>query len=347
MSSIIKDVIYRFVPIPELCQKFIDTPEFNRLRRIKQLGLASYVYPSAVHTRFEHCIGVMHMAGKFVDVLMSSSEPPKDLGGSADPLDDLSQDPLSCSYIPAISQREKELVQLAGLYHDVGHVAFSHLTDYILEEKKVDKSLAHHENRSILILKQVNNRIKKLSKREVKMVSKMILGDTEGEEKPFLFEIVSNKAFGLDVDRLDYVQRDLYHVGMPCFQADYILECLRIKDGRLSVLRKAKYEIEMMFEARRRLLLLVCRHKTTMKAEKLIREAMERLDLSESWFRDNWLSFDDGKVHCLMEEKCPDILDRMYGRNWPEITEEEKMKNLSCVKRDEIDEQLSQVFWYD
>src|SRR3989344_7627502 len=162
---IIKDCIYRFITVPELCEKFINTVEFQRLRHIKQLGLSFYVCPGAVHTRFEHCVGVMHLAGKVVDKLRIAEK-------SA-----------------VISEREKELVQLAGVLHDVGHVAFSHLFDYILKEEKEEKDkiipeLSTHEMRSVLILNRINSRLKLLSPKEEESVGKMILGLDEKEEKP-------------------------------------------------------------------------------------------------------------------------------------------------------------------
>lgn len=318
MTTLIKDVIHRFSRVPNLCKIFMDTPEFNRLRRIKQLGLAHYVYPSATHTRFEHCVGVMCIAGKVID--------------------NLNQDIL-------ITQREKELVQLAGLLHDVGHVAFSHLMDYILEEQKVDKWYVHHEARSCFILKQINSRVKVLTEIEENMVCKMILGDISGEEKPFLFEIVNNKAFGLDVDRLDYLQRDMYHTGMPCFQADYILECLRVKNNRLAVLRKAKPEIEMLYEARKRLLTLICRHRTVMKAEKMMRNAIKKLEITGEWFSNNWLKLDDYRIHCMIEDQIPEFLDSVYMRNWPKIDEETRFDHVTHISRDDIDKQLEKVNW--
>ncbi len=315
-QTIIKDVIHRFARVPELCKKFMDTPEFNRLRRIKQLGLAYYVFPSATHTRFEHCVGTMFIAGKVIDVL----------GG--------------------VTEREKELVQLAAFAHDVGHTAFAHLADSILIEKGVRDELVHHENRSIFILKQVNSRLKLLTDREIEMVSKMILGDIRNEEKPFLFEIVSNKTYGLDVDRLDYLQRDMYYTGMPCFQADYIIECMRIKDGRLAVLKKARSELEMMFCARRRLFMLVCRHKTVMKVEKIIREIIDKLGIIGDWFETNWIALDDFRIHCMMEDRFPELLNRIYTRDWPDVDIDERFKHVHFITREEIDSQLDNVLWF-
>jgi len=318
MSVIIKDVIHRFAKVPTLCRAFMDTPEFNRLRRIKQLGLAHYVYPSATHTRFEHSIGVMCLAGKVADILGSTVAP-----------------------------REKELLQLSGLFHDAGHVAFSHLMDYILEEKNIQAWYAHHENRSVFIVKKINSRLGLLTEREENMVAKMILGDTNGEEKPFLFEIVNNKAFGLDVDRMDYLQRDMYHTGMPCFQADYILECIGLKDNRLAVRQKAKAEIAMMYEARKRLLTLVCRHKTVMKAEKIMREAINRLGITGEWFEHNWMSLDDGRVESCIEDSFPELLNAVYIRAWPEVDETSRFNHISSISREDIDIQLTRVNWID
>ena len=59
----IKDCIYRFISVPDICIPFINHPIFQSLRRKRQLGMAHYLYPSAVHTRFEHSLGVMHLAG--------------------------------------------------------------------------------------------------------------------------------------------------------------------------------------------------------------------------------------------------------------------------------------------
>lgn len=322
--TIIKDAIYGFIHIPDLCRQFIDTPEFQRLRRIRQLGLAYFVYPSAVHTRFEHCLGVMHLAGKVADKLVSRG-------------------------VTRVTPREKELLQLAGLLHDVGHVAFSHLFDYILEELNPDEqgSLANHEDRSIFILKQINSRLHLLTENEETMVSKMIHGDTSSEERPFLYEIINNKEFGLDVDRLDYLQRDLYHTGSPCFQADYILECIDIKDNNLAVRLKAKPEIEMMYESRKRLLLLICRHKTVMKVEHLMRQAVEMLNITGEWFEHNWLKLDDYRIYCMMEDKCPNLLHKIYTRDWPIIDPEKRLLHIKHIDRNDIDEQINKVRWTD
>lgn len=314
---LIKDVIHRFATVPELCKKFIDTPEFNRLRRIKQLGLAYYVYPSATHTRFEHSIGVMTVTGKICDRI-------------------------------GISGRPKELVQLAALIHDSGHVAFSHLFDYILIEKKIDSPLIHHEQRSICILKEINARLNLLTDEEVETVSKMILGDNSDTKEPYLYEIVSG-VFGLDSDRLDYLQRDSYHTGLPCFQGDYIIECLGVKDGHLALRRKGREELELLFMTRKRLFTIVYRHKTVLKIEKIVREAIDRLDISKEWFEKNWLKLDDGKMYCLLQDVAADLIEKIETRDWSGIEEEdesERFNHVTCITKEDIESQMKKVVWF-
>lgn len=242
MKFIIKDPIYRFVTINDFFKPIIDSPEFQRLRYCKQLGFDYLVYPSAVHSRFEHSLGVMHLAGVLIRVLREYVE---------------------------ITEEEEQLVKLAGLMHDVGHFSHSH---FIRSED--------HELRSIILLKQINNRIKILTEKQIEQVSDMILGKYQDkEEKSFLYEIINNEK-GIDVDRLDYLQRDSYHTGMPLFQPDYIIECTTVEKGRLCWKTKAKTEIERMYTTREKMFQTVYRHKTVVKIEKVIRYILKKYHIT-------------------------------------------------------------------
>lgn len=245
----VKDCIYRFVDIDDFFTAFIDTPEFQRLRHIKQLGFDYLVYPSAVHTRFEHSLGVMHLTSLIIQVLRNFVE---------------------------ISEREEQLVKLAALYHDIGHAAFSHF--FHSED---------HEIRSILILKQVNQRLKLLTETEIEQVGDMILGQYQDKgDKSFLYEIVNNEK-GIDTDRMDYLARDAYHTGMHSFQSDYIIKCAMVKDGRLCWQEKAKPEIERMYETRTRMFEVVYRHKTVLKIEQIIRYILKKYEIEIDPFTDD------------------------------------------------------------
>lgn len=270
-ERIIKDCIYGHITVPPLCSVFMDQEEFQRLRRIKQLGNVSRVYPSATHTRFEHSIGVMHLAGKMCEQLGLSK-----------------------------GNRFRELIQLAGLYHDIGHLPYSHLFDSILsiiliekmddtydnddndnEEreniKRKDITInTHHEIRSLELFLGVSKRLRLLSTLEEDFVCNCIRGKVEESFSqnyqtqlqlyninPYYFQIVASSATGVDVDKLDYLCRDAYHTGMPSFQADYIICNAMIHPTKKNIIfnRKAYHDIKNMFEMRERMHELVYQHK--------------------------------------------------------------------------------------
>lgn len=124
-SKIFNDPVYGFVSVPYgLVLDLIDHPFFQRLRRIRQLGLASYVYPGALHTRFHHALGALHLMQQSIEVLRS-----KDV---------------------AISDEEAEATCVAILLHDIGHGPFSHALEHTLVN-------LHHEDLSSLLMQDLNS----------------------------------------------------------------------------------------------------------------------------------------------------------------------------------------------
>jgi len=255
--KIIKDCIYGHIHLSELCMLFMDVYEFQRLRRIRQLGVAHYAYPSAVHTRLEHSIGVMHLAGKMVDQLRN--------------------------YV-FISDRTKDLIQLAGMYHDIGHFAYSHLFDVFLEKinekEKLDGvfRLTRHELRSVYFLNQVNNRLKLLTEDERQFVEDAIRGYVRDENFTYLYQIVCNAECGIDVDKMDYLRRDSYHTGFPGFHSDYIISNAVIDSSKhIAFKRKTLSSLEDLFMTRRRMYENVYQHHTNLKVDKIYFCAMTTL----------------------------------------------------------------------
>ncbi|KAG5507411.1 hypothetical protein JIQ42_07707 [Leishmania sp. Namibia] len=180
---IILDRIYEHISLPPLIVAAIDTPAFQRLRSLHQLGASSFLYPGAVHTRFEHSIGVAHMART---LLLNFRHHQPDLG---------------------LSEVDIELGMLAGLFHDVGHGPFSHLFEDVISRRCGIEF--NHEDMSEKIARRVLGDL--IPQRHVDVVvglmrGKALLGITYGE-------IISNKRNGIDVDRLDYFIRD----SMCCF----------------------------------------------------------------------------------------------------------------------------------
>ena len=252
MNRIVKDCIYKYVKISPLCGLFLDQPEFQRLRRIKQLGNVHRVYPSAVHTRFEHSIGVMHLAGKVSKQL-------------------------------SIDKRISELIKLAGLYHDIGHMPYSHLFDKVLKLIKPTSIALEHEDRSVSTFLKVSKRLNVLTEKEEEFICACIKGEYLPNYDRYLFQIVSG---GVDIDRLDYLCRDSYHAGMPSFQANYIILNMNINENKdLCFNLKAKEDIKDMFETRRRMHELVYQHHVSLQYDTMyicmILKIKDELDFEE------------------------------------------------------------------
>ena len=279
-ERIIKDCVHNFITVPNRIAPFIDVPEFQRLRRVKQLGNVSRVFPSATHMRFEHSLGVMHLAGKLCDVLK-------------------------------VDKRIKELIQLAGLFHDVGHGPYSHLYDHILYIVRPSHMLNDHEDRSVKIFLDVSKRLNILDNKEEEFVCACITGFHLIGYDPYLFQIISSPV---DVDRLDYLCRDSLHTGLPSFQYEYIILNATITHNKtLGFRRKAYEDIKDMFQTRERLHKLVYQTKVSLEYDTLykcmISKLKDELDFNEL--------LDDYELDTILRkhEKTKDMYYKMECRN--------------------------------
>ncbi|CCW71243.1 unnamed protein product [Phytomonas sp. Hart1] len=179
----ILDRVYEHITLPPLVVAAIDTPFFQRLRSLHQLGASSFLYPGAVHTRFEHSIGVAHMART---LLQNFQRHQPDLG---------------------LDEADIHIGMLAGLLHDVGHGPFSHLfEDVVLKRFGIE---FNHEDMSERIARCILRPL--IPQPHVDAVINLMRG-VAAPHVPYS-EIVSNKRNGVDVDRLDYFIRD----SMCCF----------------------------------------------------------------------------------------------------------------------------------
>ena len=196
-GKVFGDRIHDFITIPPLLVAFIDTPEFQRLRGLRQLGSTHYLYPGATHTRFEHSVGVAFLAGVMVRHIRKN------------------QPDLELNF------RDEMCVMLAGLCHDLGHGPFSHLFEEFVNRNRERKW--RHEEMSVKVFDYI---IQKrnicfedfgLLEEDKTFVAHLIKGNAPGKKpkmgtrsdmKRFLFDIVSNRRNGIDVDKLDYFMRD-------------------------------------------------------------------------------------------------------------------------------------------
>ena len=172
----IRDPLYGFVDLSEIETNLLDTPVFRRLHFIKQLSHAYVVYPSAIHTRFEHSLGCVYIANKMCTELNFDDD-------------------------------RREIVRISALLHDIGHGPFSHLFEQII--KKINPKLSEpHEVISRIIINEdhdIDAILKEKKQRVIELLEKKRTADWESSGKSLSSDIVSS---GLDADKLDYLRRD-------------------------------------------------------------------------------------------------------------------------------------------
>ncbi|MDX1902527.1 MAG: HD domain-containing protein [Thermonemataceae bacterium] len=236
-GKILNDPVHGFINIPNgIIFELIEHPYFQRLRRIRQLGLADFVYPGALHTRFHHAIGVMHLMGVALDTIQYKGH--------------------------SVSTEEREAAQIAALLHDIGHSPLSHSL-----ENTILQGIAH-EKLSLWIMQKLNAQFSGALDLAIKIF-------TNQYAKKYLHQLVSSQ---LDVDRLDYLQRDCFFTGVSegAIGGDRILKMLNVVDNNLVVEEKGIYSVENFLTARRLMYWQVYLHKTAISAEKMVMQVMRR-----------------------------------------------------------------------
>jgi HD superfamily phosphohydrolase len=215
----IRDPIHVFVHVTNEERRLIDSRFFQRLRHIQQLSLTSLVYPSATHTRFEHSLGVMELASRAFDVLMSN----------------LTDEVRNAVSLPGNLDYWKGVLRLAALCHDLGHLPFSHSAEGELLPEGWD-----HERLTAQLVLSPEMKEEVWDKLDTPVrpedVAKLALGPkkakTLGQDlttwEAILSEIITGDAFG--VDRMDYLLRDSHHAGVPYGRFDQyrLVDSLRV-----------------------------------------------------------------------------------------------------------------------
>ncbi|WP_080054509.1 HD domain-containing protein [Spirosoma aerolatum] len=236
-KKILNDPVYGFITIPsELLYDLVEHPYFQRLRRIKQLGLSEYVYPGALHTRFHHALGAMHLMGQAMSTLQSKGH--------------------------TISNEECESAQIAILLHDVGHGPFSHVLECCLLDN------VPHEQISLMLMHDLNQQFNGALSLAIRMF--------EGTyERPFFHQLISSQ---LDMDRMDYLNRDGYYTGVAegAIGAERIIKMLDLVDDQLVVEAKGILSVENFLNARRLMYWQVYLHKTSICCESMMIQILRR-----------------------------------------------------------------------
>ena len=235
------DPIHDFVRVYDNELKIIDTPIFQRLRRIRQLSGAHLIYPGAQHTRFEHSLGVMHIASMAGQALAEKG---------------------------VVSSDDIQNLRLAGLLHDIGHGPFSHLFEEIFEEKR---KISHEDlGRDIILKTEIGDIISK-NGFDKKLITKLAFGDSKLQ---FMNEIISGV---LSADIMDYLLRDGYFTGAEHAKIDHhrLTHSLDVYKNKLALDKSSLVNFETMMISRYQMFKAVYFHKTVRAGEVMLLEAMD------------------------------------------------------------------------
>ncbi len=251
----LRDPVHGFIHLRPGEVKLVESVPFRRLRNIKQLALTYLVYPGAMHSRFEHSLGVMELASRAFDALKSKFEP--ELQKNFQKVD-MSLD------------QARTLLRVTALLHDIGHLPFSHGGEQILPKKADGNKRATHEDVSVAVIQ--SGPISEILRREyyedvVDHVA--LLLDEDAQAPPELLILKKLISGQFDADKMDYLSRDSLHCGVGYGNFDYLrlLETMRVKEAEeggleLSIERGGVHTLEAMVLARYWMFTQVYFHKT-------------------------------------------------------------------------------------
>ncbi len=227
----------------ELMMRLIDAPEFQRLRRIKQLGLGLYTYQGAEHSRFTHSLGAFHLMSRVLDRLGEKHE---------------------------LNTHDRAAARAAALLHDVGHGSFSHVMEKVLG--------FHHEKWTVEVVLSDHTEVGQLLRSYSTALPQKVAAIIEGNFQPAaLAQLVSSQ---LDVDRMDYLLRDSLMTGAKygIYDLEWIINALAIDEDndRIYVASRGLYAVEEYLQARYYMFRQVYFHRTLRSAEAVLKSILRR-----------------------------------------------------------------------
>ncbi len=291
----IKDPVHGYVYITEAEKTIIDSYPMQRLRRLRQLAGSEYVYPGANHTRFEHCVGVMYLAGKVLE---------------------------NPNISRAVNDEEAEVARISALLHDVGHGPFSHVFEHLLV-RDLDKT--HEDITSWIIEKsEVADKLGKMGYNPGE-ISKLAVGKLHKPGRAFLDQIISS---AVDVDKQDFIVRDTYHTGAEYGFIDVfrLIHALDVLGENLAVELGALSALESFIIARIESFKSIYFHRVGRAAQIMLATAMEKaneeLGLTAFKTPEEYLAMDDYTVWAAAK-KC--------GKSKQIIDDLERRRMLKCA----------------
>jgi HD superfamily phosphohydrolase len=286
----------------------------QRLRRLRQLAGSEYVYPGANHTRFEHSIGVMYLAGKVLE---------------------------NPNVSRLATDQEAEVARIAALLHDVGHGPFSHVFEHLLI-RNLDKT--HEDITSWIVEKsEVADKLGKMGY-NAKEIAKLAVGKLQKPGKAFLDQVISS---AVDVDKQDFIVRDTYHTGAEYGFIDVfrLIHALDVWGENLAVEVGALSALESFIIARVESFKSIYFHRVGRAAQIMLAKAMEKaneeLGLTAFKTPEEYLAMDDYTIWAAAK-KC--------GKSKPIIEDLEHRRMLKCAYERtfyEKDTMISNIFSRD
>ena len=263
----IKDPVHGYIELNDCEIAVIDTPQFQRLRRLRQLSGAYLTYPGAEHTRFHHSLGVMHVAGMIAQHFLD---------------------------MELINSKEAQEIRSAALMHDLGHGPFSHLFEEVLDKRKLN-----HEILTSRIIKetQVADELSSFGL-DPDAMSVLSVGKSKSS-KQFMNQIIAGQ-FSADV--LDYLVRDSYFTGVEYGRVDIhrLMRSMDVLDDSLALKDTALYVLEAMVIARYEMFKAVYFHRSVRAAEVMLVRALkladEELGLTDFTTVEEYLRLDDSSI---------------------------------------------------
>jgi len=333
--------VHGFIQIDDWERTIIEQPAFQRLRRIRQLAWTDLVYPGAMHTRFEQSLGVMHTVTALYDSIVSKS---RDL---------LTQE---LAYDHAGLERDRRLVRLAALLHDVGHAPFSHSSEELMPRKRGAEKFAHEDYSAAIIRRELRSAIEDHPLNanagfKADDIAALIGGTAGAGRAVFWRDLITGQ---MDADRMDYLLRDSHHIGVHYGRFDLrrlISSVIAIPPDkenphpRLGIEEGGLHAAEALVLARYFMFTQVYFHKTRVAYDIHLREAMKEMLPGGSYPNpavalNQFLKWDDWRVMALIGrgkagEHGRRIMERNHYReiyHTHEVCTPEDTRELAMVK---------------
>ena len=257
------DPIHGNISFPKIMWDIIDTPQFQRPRNLKQLSTSHFIYMGNNHTRFEHCLGTGYLSRDLIyrcfDIVNKNNKT------------NFQIDKNEVDYL-------KQCVSIAGLCHDIGHGPFSHSFDTIINNLNLKKEWDHEKFGGEIIKCLIDeNNIEGIDEDMLKMINSLIEGtNLHNTEYNWIYQIVANKENSIDVDKFDYIQRDIYHSGVKTLSVDYqrIFEDINIINDNICFSEKTDMSLHSLFDARYCLHNKIYNHPDSICVESMVKDAL-------------------------------------------------------------------------